>query len=179
LKVSRPEQGKVFVQRGDLVYEAQAPAWLEASAFDLMAKLVILPFIDSLESVELAWLVNGSETVRRFSLSGEDRELQVSSGGIALDTAVFRAYYQTLLMAKYDEYAEAPLPGGPPVLEFRYFYRDPTKAPDRVSFYAAGSRRVLTSLNGGRPFYTYAVYVERVLGDLEKVLRGEKVSSYF
>jgi hypothetical protein len=61
-----------------------------------------------------------------------------------------------------------------------YRYRDgtaePSKPGDRVSFYpAADSRRVLVSLNGGRPFATYAAYTAKVIADLAPVLAGQKV----
>jgi hypothetical protein len=58
-----------------------------------------------------------------------------------------------------------------------YRYRD-GRAADTVGFYRAASRRILTSLNRGRPFYTFAVYADKVIADLDRVLKGEKVTSY-
>jgi hypothetical protein len=64
-----------------------------------------------------------------------------------------------------------------PLLEIEYRYRD-GKPADRVTFWETNSRRVLSCLNGGRLYYTMSVYVDRVLVDLEKILRGEKTVSY-
>jgi hypothetical protein len=50
------------------------------------------------------------------------------------------------------------------------------KASDTVSFYSTASRRVLTS--GGRPFYTFAAYVEKAIANLEQVLAGKRVLPY-
>ncbi|GHV37896.1 hypothetical protein AGMMS49546_07140 [Spirochaetia bacterium] len=179
LRASKPDTaGKVYIQREgtDLVYEADASplSWLETSWFDLMDRLIIFPFIDTVSSVEVR---TPARTVS-FSLSGDGDELKVKALGIDIDTANFRTYYQTLMFAMYDEVSsEKPAPGAKPVMEISYHYRD-GKAADTVSFYSTDSRRVLTSFNGGRAFYTFAVYVDRVLADLDQILAGKKVLSY-
>jgi hypothetical protein len=165
----------------DLIYEVSASglSWLEATWFDLMSKLVLLPFIDSVASVEVAH--DGSSVV--FSLSGEGDDLAVTAEGRTVDTKIFRSYYQSLISVSYDFYSEAPLPREKPFLEVVYRYRNdrggPPKSGDRVSFYpAADSRRVLVSLNGGRPFATYSAYTGKVIADLAPVLAGQKVLSW-
>ncbi|GHT64671.1 hypothetical protein FACS1894110_04790 [Spirochaetia bacterium] len=179
LRVSKPDAaGKVYIQREgvDLVYEMEASQlpWLETSWFNLMDRLIIFPFIDLLSSVEVR---SPARTVS-FSLSGEGDDLKIKALNIDIDTANFRVYYQTLLSAAYDEVsAEKPAPGAKPVLEIIYHYRD-GKAADTVSFYSTASRWVLTSFNGGRPFYTFAAYVDKVLGDLDQILAGKRVQSY-
>jgi hypothetical protein len=179
LRASGPDgDGNVYIYRegAELVYQMAAASlsWLTATWWDLMDRLIILPFIDDIARVEV------SAPGRRvaFNLSGEGDELVVEAEGGILDTSDFRKYYQTLLTALYDEYTEERIPpGAAPVLEIRYQYRD-GRAPDRVSFYNAGSRRVLTSLNGGRPFYTYSAYTGKVLSDLDRILEGKKVLPY-
>ena len=139
-----------------------------------MDKMIILPFIDAVARVE----VISPQRQAAFELSGEEDELKVETGGLVLNTDDFRKYYQTLIGAIYDESTEERLPAGAkPVLDIVYHYRD-GQEPDRVSFYASGSRRVLSSLNGGRPFYTYVAYIEWVLNDLDQILQGKKVQSY-
>ncbi|MDR2158941.1 MAG: DUF4340 domain-containing protein [Treponema sp.] len=184
LRVSRPGgDGAAYVYREgrDLIYEISAAglSWLEATWFDLMNKLVLIPFIDSVASVEVSH--GGGSVV--FSLSGEEDELVVTAEGRTIDTKIFRSYYQTLVSASYDFYSDAPLPREKPFLEIAYRYRSSTEEPpkpgDRVSFYpAADSRRVLVSLNGGRPFATYSAYTGKVVSDLALVLAGQKVLSY-
>jgi hypothetical protein len=179
IRASKPDElGKVFIQREglDIVYEADASQlpWLEVSWFNLMEKLIIYPFIDLLSSVEVT---TPARTVS-FALSGEGDDLTVKALGIDIETSIFRTYYQTLMLAMYDEVSnEKPTPGAKPVLEIRYHYRD-GRPTDTVSIYSTASRRVLTTFNGGRPFYTFAAYVDRVIADLEQVLANKKVLSY-
>jgi hypothetical protein len=179
LRASSPDgAGNVYIYREgtELVYQVAASkiTWLAASWWDLMNKMIILPFIDEVAKVE----VIGPQRRTAFDLSGKEDELKVESGGLTLNTDDFRKYYQTLLSAAYDEYAEVSVPAGAqPVLEIVYHYRN-GQASDRISFYAAGSRRVLTSLNGRRPFYTYSAYVDWVFNDLDQILQGKKVQSY-
>jgi hypothetical protein len=180
LRASAPdERGLVYLQRegSGLVYEIAGSKlpWLETGFFDLMDSLVLLPFIDSVAAVELR---RGAEPLAVFTLSGEGDDLAVKAGDAVLDTALFRGFYQTLITAIYDEYYDGELPrGAVPVLEIIYRYRN-GKAPDTVGFYPATSRRVLTSLNGRRPFYTYAAYVDKVIADCERILGGQRVVPY-
>jgi hypothetical protein len=180
LRASAPNAGGlVYIQPAgsDLVYEVEGSklSWLGATFFDLMDRLVILPFIDSVASVEL----RRGEALTAFALSGEGDGLVVKAGDALIDTANFRQFYQTLIAAIYDEYCDMPSPeeGARPFLEIVYRYRN-GRAPDTVAFYPAGSRRVLTSLNKGRPFYTYKAYTDKIATDLERLLAGEKVLSY-
>ncbi|MDR1899379.1 MAG: DUF4340 domain-containing protein [Treponema sp.] len=183
LRISRSDGAdSVYVYREgrDLIYEVSAAGlpWLETTWFDLMDKMVLLPFIDSVASVEVA---EGGKNVV-FSLSGEGDDLAVKAEGRDIDTKIFRSYYQTLISVSYDLYNDKPLPPGKPLLEVVYRYRN-GKQPDRVSFYPGdsrpgNSRRVLVSLNGGRPFYTYSAYTDKVTADLALVLAGQKVLPY-
>lgn len=179
LRVSKPDaEGKVYIRRegSDLVYEAAASKlpWLELGWFDLMNHMIILPFIDSVATVEV---ITPDRTVT-FTLSGEEDELKVNADGKELDTAYFRTYYQTLLYASYDEYTTETIPAGArPFLQIRYRYRSGSPA-DTIAFYNTGSRRVLTSFNGATPFYTHSVYTDRVLSDLDALLAGNRIMPY-
>jgi hypothetical protein len=178
IAASRPDaEGNVYLRRdgGELVYQTAAAnlPWLEATWWDLMERMIIIPYIDDVARVE----VNSPQRRIAFTLTGTGDELKVEAGGVELDTGFFRSYYQTLLSAVYDEYAEERLPSGGSLLEIVYHYRD-GRPLNRVSFYPASSRRVLTSLNGGRPFYTYAAYITKVLADLDRLLEGQKVIPY-
>jgi hypothetical protein len=179
LMASRPDaEGNVYIcrQGGELVYQVEAAKllWLETSWWDLMDKMIVLPFIDDIARVEL----NSPRRRISFTLSGEGDDLKVEAGGIELDTKFFRSYYQSLLSAVYDEYTNDTIPpGAEPVMEILYHYRD-GRPVNRVSFYESNSRRVFTSLNGGRPFYTYSTYITKVQNDLDQLLEGKKVLPY-
>lgn len=163
-----------------VVYQLPASRlpWLEATWFDLTNKLIVLPHIDTLAAVELTTL-SGAVS---FMLSGAGDELRVKASTQDIDTAKFRVYYQTLIAARYDEYADvSELPSAAPFLEIVYRYRSGSSATDksdRVSFYATDSRRVLSSLNGGRLFYTYLAYTDKVIADLALLLAGQAVQPY-
>jgi hypothetical protein len=159
-----------------MVYQIAASQipWLEISWWDLMDRLIILPFIDEIAQVE----VNTPARPVAFKLDNTGEDLTVEALGTVLDTAYFRTYYQTLLTAIYEEYTEEKIPAGTrPFLETVYHYRD-GRPSDRVSFYASASRRVLTSLNGRRPFYTFSAYTDKVLADLDRILEGKRVIPY-
>jgi hypothetical protein len=178
LSASKPDaEGNVYLRRegSELVYQTAASKlpWLEATWWDLMDRMIIIPHIDDIAQVE----VNSPQRRIAFTLTGEGDDLKVEAGGVELDTSFFRSYYQTLLSAIYDEYAEERPPSGESLLEIVYHYRD-GRPLNRVSFYPASSRRVLTSLNGGRPFYTYSAYITKVLTDLDRLLEGQKVIPY-
>jgi hypothetical protein len=179
LMASKPDdEGNVYIcrQGGELVYQMAASSlpWLEVTWWDLMEKMIILPFIDEVAQVE----VNSPRRRVSFNLSGEGDDLKVEAQGIELDTKFFRSYYQSLLSAVYDEYTGDQIPpGAQPVMEIVYRYRDGHPS-DRVSFYESNSRRVFTSLNGGRPFYTYSAYITKVQNDLDQLLEGKKVLPY-
>jgi hypothetical protein len=179
LSASKPDaESNVYVYRqgGELVYQMAASGlpWLEAGWWDLMDKMIILPFIDDVAQVEV---ISPQRRVS-FNLGGEGDDLTVEAQGAELDPKFFRSYYQSLLSAVYDEYTDEKIPpGARPVMEIVYRYRD-GRRPDRVSFYASSSRRVLTSLNGGRPFYTYSAYITKIQNDLDQLLEGKKVLPY-
>jgi hypothetical protein len=76
-------------------------------------------------------------------------------------------------------------PSAAPFLEIVYRYRSEVidnevaaGKSDRVSFYATDSRRVLSSLNGARPFHTYLAYTDKVIADLALLLAGQAVQPY-
>ena len=180
LRVSKPDEaGMAYIHREGtpLIFEISAfnLPWLEVSWFELMEKLVIFPFIDSIASVD----IKTPERTVTFSLSGTGDGLAVKAGAVDIDTRNFRTFYQTLAGARYDEYSDvfaASLP--PPFLEIVYRYRDSGKSADTVSFHQAASRRVLTSLNRGRPHFTFSAYTDQVLADLDLILSGQRVRSY-
>ncbi|MDR2371467.1 MAG: DUF4340 domain-containing protein, partial [Treponema sp.] len=179
VRASAPDsQGNVYLMKegSDLVFQAAAAdlPWLSVTWFDLMEKLIVLPFIDTVASVE----VRTPERTVEFTLSGEGDDLKVRAGGVELDPPVFRSYYQTLLTASYDEKTDtspASLPEA--FLEIVYRYRS-GKSPEHIRFYSTGSRRVLVNYNGGRVYVTLAAYTDKVIADLDQVLAGQKVLPY-
>ncbi|MDR3247432.1 MAG: DUF4340 domain-containing protein [Treponema sp.] len=179
LRASKPDaNGNVYIFREgtELVYQIAASTipWIEAGWWDLMGRMVIVPFIDEVAQVEI---ITPARQVA-FNLSGEGSDLKVEAQGNELNSSYFRRYYQTLLAATYDEYTEERIPSGTqPFLEIVYHYRNDQRQ-DRLSFYGADSRRPLVSLNGNRPFYTFSSYTGKVLSDLGIILENRNVLPY-
>ncbi|MDR3161200.1 MAG: DUF4340 domain-containing protein, partial [Spirochaetaceae bacterium] len=113
LLASKPDaEGNVYIcrQGDELIYQIAASSlpWLEVSWWDLMDKMIILPFIDDLAQVDV---ISPQRRVS-FNLSGEGDDLKVEAQGVELDTKFFRSYYQSLLSALYDEYTADKIPPG-------------------------------------------------------------------
>jgi hypothetical protein len=195
LHTSKPDaSGTVYLRREqvNVVYTAPLSSvpWLDVSFFSLMDKLIIMPYIDDLGSVEIVspalhlvfYLAGGGDTLSVSAL-----EPLKSNTPLPIDTAHFRVFYQTLLLAQYNEFYDGPaVYEAAPLLEIIYHYKDTDKI-DRISFYPAGvagvgvegaTRRVITSLNGSRPFYSYSVYTDTVIADAQHILQGRAVRPY-
>jgi len=187
LLFSKPDDnGKVFIHREGTPYIYESAAvnfpWLDIGHFELMNRMVILPFIDSIASVD----IKTPQRTVSFSLSGEGSGLKVKAAdnsnrslSVDIDTGNFRTFYQNIIGAKYDEYSEYTAAQQQlPFLEIIYNYRDKNKSSDTVSFYQSTARRVLTSLNGGRAHFTLSAYTDKILSDLDLILSGERIRSY-
>ena len=187
---SKPDSADyVYIMRDGtpFVYESLSGSfpWLNISHFELMDKMVILPSIDSVASIDLKTL-SGTVT---FAISGTEQDLSVQAAGGdltggsftggSIDTRNFRIFYQNLVGARYDEYNDIPVNTlTSPFLEIVYRYRDSSLRADTVSFYETSSRRVLTSLNNGRAHFTLSVYTDKLLSDLQLILAGERIRAY-
>ena len=166
----------VYREGTPVVYEAYVYnfQWFEISYFDLMDKMVLLPFIDSVASIE----IKTQQRTVSFTLTGTENNLSVRSNGSSIDTGNFRTFYQNLVAARYDEYNDADTALSSPFLEIVYNYRGGTGNPDTVSFYETAARRVLTSLNRGRAHFTLSAYTDQLLADLDHVLAGVRIRSF-
>jgi hypothetical protein len=187
LRVSRPDNtGLVYIQREEipLIYAVSAHKlpWLEVTWFELMEKLILLPFIDSVASVDIKTSIR---TVT-FLLSGENDRLTVktSENNMNINSENFRIFYQTLIEARYDEYSDVSAAAlTEPFLEIIYRYRDNARPADTIGFYElhlhqGSSRYVFSSLNRGKPYFTRSFYTDKVLADLDLLLAGQRVRSY-
>jgi hypothetical protein len=179
VRASAPDaQGNVYLMKegSDLVFQAAAAdlPWLSTTWFALMEKLIVLPFIDTIASVE----VRTPDRTVEFTLSGEGDDLKIKAGSVDVEASVFRSFYQTLLTASYDEATDiSPASLHAAFLEIVYRYRN-GKNPEHIRFYSTGSRRVLINYNGGRVYATLSAYTSKVIADLDQVLAGRKVLPY-
>ena len=181
LLVSEPDaSGTCFVLReGTPVVFALPKAmlpWLELNTFNMMDKMLILPYIDSVGKIEIK---TPTET-KSFTLDGVEDALTVQLDGQPYeDVKNFRQFYQTLLAASYDSYTDEAIPAGAKqLLQFSYHYRDGS-TPTTITFYEGAARKVFIQLNDESPMLAVSSYVDRIISDLNKIVTGATVSSYY
>lgn len=187
LSISQPdEEGNCFVIRKgtDLIYKVPASVfpWLELEAFDMVSKMVILPFINDLSGVEIKTPDKTTLfTIEVETVMGkndqEKEEISIFVDGEQINEENFKKYYQTLIATSYDsEYQEAEefeRDSSKELLTISYNYSD--GGSDVLHFYEAGARRILVSLNDNPPHFVQSNQLDRIIEDREKVLAGETV----
>lgn len=172
------EEGNVY-----LMYEGRAVVykvagenvpWLNAQAVDLMDPIAAGPFIDTLSAVT----ITADDEVYRFELSGEGDALSVTHGGEPIDTGNFRAFYENMVVARFEDEPEEPLSEeAAPFLQFTYEYRDGSSS-DTVSFYPGPTRKAFIRSNDREAYLVTTLYSEKILSDLAVLLSGGKVTPY-
>jgi hypothetical protein len=154
--------------------------WLRADYYVFMDKYILMPWLGDIKEVDVSTAEN---TVHFLVHTSKDvQDLSVAADGKKIDDSQFRKFYQTLLLASYTQDYAGGLPqDAKKILEIRYNYNT-SRVPDTVSFYTSSTtdsvRRVLASLNGGKPFIALRGYTDRVSGDMQKLLKGEDVETW-
>lgn len=156
----------------NVVYKVTADsvsAIIKESLFSLRSKLIFLPYIETVKSVQLtSGNVTSEINVTRKENTASSTEGKKSytyqvtgNNGKSLDYEKnYKHFYQTMigieLLADSDQ-----VPSGSPsyTIQYRYFDKSGT---DTLAFYPADSRRMLAVLNGN-------VYGTVVSDDVEKV----------
>lgn len=108
LRISQPdENGNLCVAAGDSPYvyllTADSFPWLEYGVFDYLEKWILMPELSTLSGVALR--VDGRD--HTFALTGEGEEMTVELDGKPLDVERFRAFYGTLVSARYESEGES------------------------------------------------------------------------
>jgi len=181
LLASAPDnEGNCYIMREGvpLVYVVPQNSlpWLTLTPFQIMDKMLVLPFIDTVKDVKVVT----PDAISVFELDGEEDALTVTINGQPYeDVRNFRQYYQTLLAASYETYTEDELPeNAKPILQFTYSYRNGSE-PTTISFYEGAARKVFIQLNDESPMYAISSYVDRVISDTAKIVAGETIRSYY
>ncbi len=128
--------------------------------------------IDSVASLEM----RTKKHHETFELTGEKTELAVkrNSTGEIIDTNNFRQLYIDVLMLTLDDYADAPETPNE-ILAFTVTDRSGTAYEYR--FYDLSTRKVFFTVNGVGQFCANRDTVERVINDVDKLIKGEKITS--
>ena len=187
LMVSAPDEyGMVYLIRENspFVYQVDGAhlPWLELTFFDMMERLLILPFIDEIALLEI---IKPDRTVS-ITLEGEGNELEVFLDGEPYEANEgidsvrnFRSLYQDFLVTSYEAIPEEPMPANTPILiQFIYHYRD-GRPSDTVTIYEGAARRVFVQLNDETPMLGLSSFVDHLMRSIEAFLNGEEVVGYF
>lgn len=158
--------------------------WLESSAFDMMNKMVLIPFIHSVETLTLetpdtTYVFDlDNEKIKRDDGTEKD-EVTIYYQGEALDTDNFKQFYQTLLAVKYDSDVEDDFTFDPDtatkLLTITYDYI--AGGSDSLNIYESGARRALVALNDGVPKYMLTTHVDKILTDVKTLTEGGDVTA--
>ena len=186
LMVSAPDRyGMVYLIRDNLpfVYQVNSELlpWLELTFFDMMERLLIIPFIDDIARLEI---YTPGRTVN-ITLEGEGNELAVFLDGAPYEAVEgvdpvsnFRTLYQYFLLTSYEAIPEEPMPPNTPIIiQFTYHYRD-GRPSDTVTIYEGAARRVFIQLNDETPMLGLVTLVDYLLRSVESFLAGEMVDGF-
>ena len=163
-----------------IVYRVNVSAlpWLEVTSFEMMDRMIILPFIDSISTLTVHTADPYQTLV--FHLEGEGHDLEVTFNGEQLeDMRQFRQLFQSLIAASFESETEEEIPENANlVMQFIYEYRD-GRPSDVVSFYEGAARRLFVQLNDGPPMLGLTVYLDLVVANIGRFLAGEPVIIMF
>ena len=177
------ENGTVYIIRDDLpiIYNVNINMlpWFDITYFDMMDKLLIIPFVDTISLIEL-YLPNRDVKIR---LEGEGQDLEIFVDDVlytaneSVDSVRnFRLLYQDILNTRIDSIPEQPMPQDAPViLQFVYNYRDSSPSDTVTFFESTTARKVYVRLNDETPMYVLSSFVDHLLRSFDSFLVGERV----
>ncbi len=139
---------------------------------DIMSKLAVLPFINSVDKIVLTY--EGNEDV--FDLEGAEDELTATLNGDALETELFKDFYQLLLSVSIDEMNFVE-PEGEPIMSIEYFYRenDLGKETELVEMFLVEDRNMIIKVNGDAYYLGRSAYIDKVLVEFENLKNGNEI----
>lgn len=175
LSASAPDaDGNVYVMRSGvpLIYRFAegALSWLEAGVEDLADMTILYPTLNDLSEILLT-TSGGTLTPAAydFTLSGEDREMEVFLDGQALDLDVFRDFFFLLTEGALTAYTASGPDDPTPLLTVSLFYRDGAGS-ETVRFYKGPLRSCYVRFDNDDEYWlTTSTYVDRIIEDLGRL----------
>lgn len=155
-----------------------ANTWMNIQYVDMASRLFLLPYINDIKALT----VETPEGSYRFDLTlvdagTDDEKLNIHYNGKALTEKNFKKFYQVVIGPTTESLVESEegLNLTQPLLTYTYEYIDESKKPDVVSFYKGPTRQVYVAINGECEFTTRDVYIDKVYGDVVKIINDEEV----
>lgn len=171
-----------FSEDPDVLY-IFAPAsvpWATMNVTDCMARLFLLPYIYSLDTLTYKDADRTVEfKVETIPAASEDEDptYQFYENGEPLqDEDKFKELYQYFISA-YGEDIYTDEARGDFICSLTYKYSDPTRETDTVEFYqSADDRKTVISVNGQNLFKTRQMYSSRLVENITNYLSGGEIS---
>ncbi|MCM1164558.1 MAG: DUF4340 domain-containing protein [Lachnospiraceae bacterium] len=156
------------------ISKSNAP-WYTFEVSTIISRQPISPYIYTVESVTVA-LPDGEY---KFDIDGESKRFFY--GSEELDGGNFKSLYQQLISSIGEEmYTEQTNSAPEASVKFRYLskYHDTYGAEeDVIDFISDGGRKYIVNINGKTAFKVRAIYVERLIENVNALLNGGTVSS--
>lgn len=171
-----------FSEDPDVLYmfSASSVPWATMDVSDCMARLFLLPYIYSLDSVvykddnktiefdikEIPAASEDEKATYEFYMNGEKIE----------DEDKFKELYQYFISA-YGEDIYTDEARGEFICSLTYRYSDPNRPEDVVEFYnSVDDRKTVIAVNGNNLFKTRQMYSTRLVENIENYLSGGEIS---
>ena len=148
----------ITVDGSNLVYVIEKPAFVGVDYTKLMLRWFLSPLRLDLSSLTVEF---DGQTYVYESGKNADGTQYARVNGKDMDVEQFYTFYRLITSAASDGvYLPDTVPSGTPLLTITYAYRDAAKAPDVMTLYAGGTRRVNVDINGVIEFDMRASFVD-------------------
>jgi len=179
LSVGKEFGDAVYVMRDgvDLIYEVAKTSlvWLDYQLADLHTSFLYVIYVADLAELEMS--ADGKTYDFKISHPNSEQptDVTVTESGKAIDGTLFKTFYQVLITLRADDAADEAT-GQSPLLTLKL---TPTKEADAqpisVRFLPTGSHTCGIEVDGQMAFQTSISYVDNLLENLQKLMRGETI----
>ena len=151
--------------------------WLDVQFYQLMLPFAASPSLEELERIEVSFVEGRGGHIVSFTFEPDDEgAVSAFQADRLLDIENFKRFFTTLTSATLEYLGDQSHQPENPVMSFLYRYRSGRERT--VSFYISDiPLRHFIRMDEGRLFLTPSFYIDRVVGDIWKVIAGEHVDA--
>lgn len=159
---------------GIFILSVDAAPWYSFNPADYVSARPLSPYIYGCESVE----ITASGETYRFVINGDEKT--VSIDGKEVDGELFKKLFEQLIGSVGEEVYTGEI-AGEPEITVKFTYTDDYAKlygarENTLGYTSGGERKDIVSLDGKPIFRVRAVYAERLVENIEKLLGGEDFS---
>ena len=180
LLCSAPQDGFVFLIRAGepVVYQVSVEKlpWLEFQYEDIVSRLLLLPYIQDVSSVQIQTPENSKEYTLVFSSNGDLTVTDEENHPI--DSNAFKELYQCLVGIPGENYLSQPPEDKNTLLTITYHYEDGHQ-PDQIRLLEGPPLQLYLSVNGVTEFTTKEKYLDIIIQNVDRLERGEPLTPLY